>query len=228
MPTPKYRSKPLVKEPSTPPPGWKPTPKALEIPSRRPLTVFSVKEPPSPPPGWQPAATEAVLAPSFLFDAREPLKSLAPKLRKVRVDDIEFTQDTCADHFSDGRRCDDTLKQLLRGEIRLDAEWLTLDVVETSSGVLASFNNRRLRMLKTYQKFVQQQRPGDTVTVEVRCRVRTMEADFESVLEQLYKLQHKETFQQQKELFRNVLFHRDSEYRGEIHVRCRNNKRRRR
>ena len=94
--------------------------------------------------------------------------------------------------------------------------------------MLASFNNRRLRMLKTYQKFVQQQRPEDTVTVEVRCRVRTMEADFESVLEQLYKLQHKETFQQQKELFRNVLFHRDSEYRGEIHVRCRNNKRRRR
>ncbi|CAE7822734.1 unnamed protein product, partial [Symbiodinium sp. CCMP2456] len=188
-------------EPCTPPPGWKPTP----------------KEPSTPPPGWRkPAPTEAVsVAPNFLFGARGALKSLPYEVRSVPVNDIEFTQDSCADVFGDGRRCEDTFRQLLRGDIRPDV--LQLDIVESlSSGQLASFNNRRLRVLKQ----LQDHHPGKTLYAT--CRVRTMQPDFESVMEQLYDLRYKvdkDVFDQQKELFQKCLFHRDTEYRGDIRVR---------
>ena len=81
-----------------------------------------------------------------------------------------------------------------------------------------SLNNRRLHVLKRLQDH---SRCG---TLHVTCRVRTMQPDFECVFEQLYRLQHKEYFHQQKELFRQLLFHVDSECRSSIRVR--NSKRR--
>ncbi|CAE7504828.1 unnamed protein product [Symbiodinium sp. CCMP2592] len=206
-PTPKYRSQPLQtrrtplvpKEPSTPPPGWKPTP----------------KEPPTPPPGWQgpvPPAEVAPAAPSFLLGAREALEFLVERRRRVPVDRIQFTQDTCADVFSDGRRCEDTFQKVVRGHISLDAEFLELECVETSSGEVKSFNNRRLRLWKRLQQ-------RSSTQLMVTCKVRTMDPDFESCLEQVYELQDRECFHQQKELMMKVLFHRDSEYRGDIRVR---------
>ena len=80
---------------------------------------------------------------------------------------------------------------------------------------MASFDNRRLRVLKDLQL-----RWGTPVFIT--CRVRTMEADFESVFEQLQMLKHKYTgaaFQQQKDLFRSVMFHVDSGINGDIVVR---------
>eukprot|EP00439_Symbiodinium_sp_Y106_P057427 s2811_g8.t1 len=69
----------------------------------------------------------------------------------VPVSQVSFTQESCSDHFKDGTPTQHLLEKLLAGHCLPTERFLRLECVETSVGI-ASFNNRRLQVLKSFAK----------------------------------------------------------------------------
>ena len=140
------------------------------------------------------------------------MQSLEETTRWVLVFDIAFTQESCGDHFSDGTTLQHLLDQLNSGEVQLDAAFLQLSCVETRVGIV-SINNRRLLVLKSFAHSLRK-------NIHVCCRVRTLDADCERLLESCYDGRyHRETFLQQLKLMQTIVFHRDKHYSKKIRVR---------
>ncbi|CAE7494254.1 unnamed protein product, partial [Symbiodinium natans] len=141
------------------------------------------------------------------------IRRLASELTcRVPVRDISFTQDGCSDRFRDGRTTQETVDQLVAGEISITEPFFLLECVETSEGIHC-FCNRRLHVLKRFAEI-----KGENFSV--RCRVRVQDAEFERIIEGCYNgARSKASFRRQVRLAEKILFHRDSKYSKTIHVR---------
>ncbi|CAE7785612.1 unnamed protein product, partial [Symbiodinium sp. CCMP2456] len=92
--------------------------------------------------------------------------------------------------------------------------FLRLECVETSVGI-ASFNNRRLQVLKSFAEATRDD-------IKVCCKVKVLDPDCESILDTVYDgRRSRARMTRQLNLMRNVLFHRDSSYPKTIRVRRR-------
>eukprot|EP00746_Dinoflagellata_sp_MGD_P066773 gnl/MRDRNA2_/MRDRNA2_276210_c0_seq1.p1 gnl/MRDRNA2_/MRDRNA2_276210_c0~~gnl/MRDRNA2_/MRDRNA2_276210_c0_seq1.p1 ORF type:complete len:208 (+),score=53.61 gnl/MRDRNA2_/MRDRNA2_276210_c0_seq1:43-624(+) len=82
------------------------------------------------------------------LDAEEPIEAIIP------CEEIFFTQSSCSRRFSDGRRLEDTISELVDGTIDpLKHPKFVLHVIKRD-GKLHSVDNRRLYCLKEFQKKV--------------------------------------------------------------------------
>lgn len=162
--------------------------------------------------------TRITAEPQFekLAEMKESVQGLAagPSIREVAVDELNFTQSSCGERFSDGRTFFELLEGLWTQRIRLSADFLVLDCVETSAGI-SSFNNRRLFVLKMFQKLKAEE-------VKVWCRIRRLDPNLESVVEMAFdRGSHgsKKQLTEQLNLVKNILRHRDDIFSKNIRVR---------
>eukprot|EP00439_Symbiodinium_sp_Y106_P077744 s732_g16.t1 len=230
-------------EPKLPPPQ-RPKPKPMPCKAKK----LVPKEPPYPPPSHltkpmpMPPASQAMRAgmkvlftspfspdtritaePQFekLAEMKESLQRLAagPSIRQVPVDEINFTQSSCGERFSDGRTFFELLTGLWNGDISLSADFLVLNTMETSAGI-SSFNNRRLYVLKQYQKLLKMAGTGPEEEVLVWCKIRPLDPNLEAFVEM--KIGEKEGKKQataQLNLLKDVLLHQDAHLSKDIRVR---------
>lgn len=237
-PTPKQRSRPRpssafqISAATTPPEAPAkslPKPKPMPCKVKKLSQPLVPKEPPYPPPAHLRAGmkvftspfspdTRITAEPQFekLAEMKESVQGLAagPSIREVAVDELNFTQSSCGERFSDGRTFFELLEGLWTQRIRLSADFLVLDCVETSAGI-SSFNNRRLFVLKMFQKLKAEE-------VKVWCRIRRLDPNLESVVEMAFdRGSHgsKKQLTEQLNLVKNILRHRDDIFSKNIRVR---------
>ncbi|CAE7856169.1 unnamed protein product [Symbiodinium microadriaticum] len=237
-PTPKQKSRPRpssapqISAATTPPEAPAkslPKPKPMPCKVKKLSQPLVPKEPPYPPPAHLRAGmkvftspfspdTRITAEPQFekLAEMKESVQGLAagPSIREVAVDELNFTQSSCGERFSDGRTFFELLEGLWTQRIRLSADFLVLDCVETSAGI-SSFNNRRLFVLKMFQKLKAEE-------VKVWCTIRRLDPNLESVVEMAFdRGSHgsKKQLTEQLNLVKNILRHRDDIFSKNIRVR---------
>ena len=121
------------------------------------------------------------------YDGRSMNRSVVPYNRDNKIElhfvkDVWFPKRTCADRFDDGHTFAELTRKLLSGDVDvLREQWLILEGVNVDGQVYA-LDNRRLKVLKDYAKFVKIHRKVD---IEVR-----MVFQVESFGELLRKWEH--------------------------------------
>ena len=102
------------------------------------------------------------------------VKPEPPEEGFLKVRDLRYTQGSCSETFNGGPYRGCKLEECIAGLIAgkddpTRAPWLTLDVVKTTQdGKLWSIDNRRLKCLKEYQKYLDQSGTDKTVLVKAR------------------------------------------------------------
>jgi len=152
-PLPKWPATPLPTAPATPLPKAPATPLPKKRPTPPPQPQTPKKRPKSPdrPPPW-PRQPE-----------HPPPRSKLKSLKFFSVKEINFSQDTIAKNFKDGRTFDELLRMLRKGTVDpMRTRFLKLEVYFKDRR-LYTLNNRRLWCLKEYQK----EQPERNVRVRV-------------------------------------------------------------
>ena len=233
-PRPKAKPRPSQAKPSASP-RHAATPPSRTPNARPPLVP---KEPPYPPPHVASAESVASPLPSeamkagmrVLFTPKTqitaeqrfaPLSAMKDKVqalatsttcRHVPVDDLNFTQSSCGDRFTDGKSFLELLNGLLSKKIKLSEPFLQLSCVETSAGI-SSFNNRRLFVLKQYQRLV-------SFPVKVSCKIHALDPVLESFVEMCFDGRRtKKHLATQLALVKDIMRHRDNHFSKDIRVR---------
>ncbi|CAE7226947.1 unnamed protein product [Symbiodinium sp. CCMP2592] len=162
-PRPRPSSAPQISAATPPeaPPPQRPKPKPMPCKVKK----LVPKEPPYPPPSHlmpMPPASEAMRAgmrvlfqspfspdtritaePQFekLAEMKESVQGLAagPSIRQVPVDELNFTQSSCGEKFSDGKTFFELLVGLWTGKITLSADFLVLECPEGYLEIVVSF-----------------------------------------------------------------------------------------
>lgn len=102
------------------------------------------------------------------------VKPEPPEEGFLKVKDLLYTQRSCREIFKGGpyrgRKLEECTAGLIAGKLDpTRTQWLTLDVVkDTQDGKLWSIDNRRLKCLKEYQKYLDQSGTDKTVMVKAR------------------------------------------------------------